>query len=83
VLPFLSMVDRRKNLHRNALRQPIPGPFPFLKNFIPYASLIEQMGVRREPLPAYAPGSAAAGAFGMLWDEIKQHTAQLGRWPTE
>jgi hypothetical protein len=71
VLPFLSMVDRRKNLHRLAVEQPPKEPFPFLRNYIPYASIVEQMGVRREPLPVFAPHSPAAEAFDLLWQEIK------------
>jgi hypothetical protein len=65
------MVDRRKTLHRNAIENPIRKPFQFMQNYIPYSSLIEQMGVRREPLPAFAPASHAAGSFGVLWNEIK------------
>jgi len=71
VLPFLSMVDRRKNLHRYAIENPVMKPFPFMQNYIPYSSLVEQMGVRREPIPAFAPSSPASGAFSVLWREIK------------
>ena len=77
VLPFLSMVDRRKNLHRYAIENPIQKPFRFMQNYIPYSSLIEQMGVRREPLPVFAPSSSAAGAFSVLWSEIKMQAGLL------
>lgn len=73
VLPFFSMVDRRKSLHRDAVEHRLMEPFPFLLNYVPYSSFVEQMGVRREPLPAFLPGSSAAGAFSTLWAEIKTH----------
>jgi cellulose biosynthesis protein BcsQ len=74
VLPFFSMVDRRKNLHKYALMNPPTEPFRFLQSSIPYSSLVEQMGVVRAPLPDFAPASPASGAFALLWDEIRQKT---------
>jgi len=70
VLPFASMVDRRKRLVRETvahLTADVPG---FLRTTIPNASVIEQMGVERAPVAAYAPGTAAATAFRDLWAEI-------------
>ena len=43
-----------------------------LHNPIPYLSVIEQMGLQREPVPAFAPKSAAAKAYQALWAEIQQ-----------
>lgn len=70
VCAFLSMVDRRKRLHRDAgwLRQ--ASPFPFLAAEIPYSVVVEEMGERRLPLPAYAPTSPPALAFEALWREV-------------
>lgn len=70
VLPFASMVDRRKRLQRDLvahLSSDIPG---FLPTAIPNASVIEQMGVERAPVAAFAPTSAAASAFRQLWVDI-------------
>lgn len=69
VLPFLSMVDRRKAMHREILErcQADPG---FLQTAIPAASVVEKMGVHRAPLAEYAPSSAAAQAFATLWREV-------------
>ena len=55
VLPFFCMVDRRKALHREVCDWVDTQPLGFLKTRIPYSSLVEQMGVRRAPLGAYAP----------------------------
>ena len=71
VLPFLSMVDGRKSLHRQVCQQAAALPFGFLASHVPYASEVEQMAVRRTPLPAYARSSRATRAFAALWDEIQ------------
>ncbi len=57
LLPFFSMVDRRKALHHEVIagtRVQFPG---MLKTEVPYWSEIERMTLRRAPLPAYAPRS--------------------------
>lgn len=69
VLSFLSMVDRRKRLHRETgwLRQ--ASPFPVLATEIPYSVWVEAMGLRRQPVAAYAPASPPGEAFAALWRE--------------
>ena len=70
LLPFFSMVDRRRNLHRDIMastRERYPAT---LATEVPYWSEIERMTERRAPLPAFAPGSAAARIFGALWAEV-------------
>lgn len=70
ILPFFTQVDRRKLLHRTILDNP---PFQgelLMKAWVPYASIVEKMGIRRAPLPAYARYSTAAQAYMSLWDEI-------------
>ena len=72
LLPFFSMVDRRKQLHRLIVDTPPRGLAPFLETHIPFASVIERMGVERDVLGHYAPSSPAARAFQALWAEIQQ-----------
>jgi cellulose biosynthesis protein BcsQ len=70
LLPFASMLDRRKRLQRDLvahLMSDVPG---FLQTAIPNASIIEQMGIARAPVAVFAPTSAAAAAFRELWAEI-------------
>jgi cellulose biosynthesis protein BcsQ len=72
VFAFFSMVDRRKKLHREMfalLPDQIGG---ILQSPIPFLSQIEQMGIYREPVPAFAPRSAAAKAYQALWAEIQE-----------
>jgi len=37
---------------------------------VPYMSEIERMSVRRAPIPAFAPKSAAAQIYSALWAEV-------------
>ena len=78
LLPFFSMVDVRRSLHRELIestRQQLP---MILKTEVPYWSEIERMSLRRAPLPAIAPSSEASQIYAALWEEIE---ARMGRWP--
>jgi cellulose biosynthesis protein BcsQ len=67
VLAFFSMVDRRKRLHRELTETMtgVAGPA------IPSASVVELMGLRREPVVVTQPRHPAARAYGALWDELQ------------
>jgi len=75
VLPFFCMVDRRKALHRRICASTDETPLPFLEARIPYASVVEQMSVRRAPLATFAAASQAARAYADLWVEITSRLA--------
>lgn len=71
LLPFFSMVDRRKTLHAEVIattRREFP---EILATEIPYWSEIERMSERRAPLCAYAPHSPAGLIYASLWQEIR------------
>jgi len=75
ILPFFSMVDRRRSLHEEAIegaRAEFPG---ILKTEVPYWSDIERMTVRRAPLPSFAPSSPAALVYEALWQETVKRLA--------
>jgi chromosome partitioning protein len=79
LLPFFSMVDRRKSLHVEVIagtREHFP---ELLATEVPYWSEIERMSLRRAPLPAYAPRSAAGQIYSALWREIE---ARMGQRPS-
>lgn len=70
LMPFFSMVDRRKKLHLESIgdgQSRIPG---LLRTCIPYLSIIENMGIHRAPVGAFAPRSDAAAIFDVLWTEV-------------
>lgn len=71
VLPFMSMVDQRKMLHRQMCEALTRSSYDFLSAIIPYSSLVEQMGIRQAPLPVYAPSSPVARSYESLWDEVE------------
>ncbi len=72
LLPFFSMVDLRKKLHREVVES-LRKDFPHMLNTqIPYASDIEQMGLHCAPLPHYATNSRSAIAFLEIWNEINR-----------
>ncbi len=70
IIPFFSMVDRRKSLHRQTINEKSSEDL-FCKSWIPTRSIIEKMGLHRAPLPSFSPGSKAVGEYKALWEEIK------------
>ncbi|RLK48312.1 cellulose biosynthesis protein BcsQ [Alkalispirillum mobile] len=77
LLPFWSMADRRRSLHRQLLERPPLNMKRLLGPAIPYSTQVEQMGVHRQPLPAFAPSSPAARAYEALWAEVRDHLKGL------
>ena len=70
LLPFFSMIDRRRNLHKELADQ-LRAEFPMiLQTEVPYGAAFEQIAVRRAPLETFAPASAAAQTYRALWHEI-------------
>ena len=70
VLPFASIVDRRKKLQREIADALATKTCGFLPTVIPNASALEQMGVEQAPIATYAPNSPAAIAFRHLWSDV-------------
>ncbi len=69
---FFSMVDGRKKVHHDLMTD-IAGNFQgVLPVIIPYLSLIEKMGIYREPVAAFAPKSPATRAYGDLWHKLEE-----------
>jgi chromosome partitioning protein len=78
VIPLLSMVDRRRALHRD-LVQTLTKEWPaLLSSTIPTAAVIERMGSERAPVGVFAPRSAAAAAYRAVWSELSDRL-----WPAE
>ena len=67
LLPFFSMTDSRRRLHRDALEAWSHSHDGAPPVSIPATSLAEQMAVRRAPLPAFAPRVRAARSYEELW----------------
>lgn len=69
LFPVHTMVDRRRRLHAAALARHPGWPT------VPMASAIEAMAAHRAPVAAFAPRSAAAGAFDALWQAVEHRLA--------
>ncbi len=72
ILAFFSMIDRRKRLHREISQQLPAQRDDVAAAAIPSLTLIEQMSVRRTPVAAFAPRSAAARRYEELWQEARE-----------
>ncbi len=66
ILPVLSMLDLRRGLHREVRAAQPEWPS------VPYASVVEQGAVQRQPVGVLSPKSAAAQAFAGLWSAIER-----------
>jgi cellulose biosynthesis protein BcsQ len=75
IFPFLCMVDRRKSLHKRICASSQDHHPEMLETVIPYSSLVEQMGLRRAPLPEFAPSAEPTRAYEDLWSEIVNRIA--------
>ena len=77
-LPFFSMVDSRKRMHRDVMDAFNAERPEMLRSAVPFAADVERMGLRRAPLEEFAPRGPAATAFRELWAEIRERL-QLAR----
>ena len=64
------MVDRRKRLHQEIIKDLQAERVDVAATPIPSLSLIERMSVERAPVTAFAPRSVAARAYRDLWTEL-------------
>lgn len=76
LIAFFSMVDLRKNLHKQILQNP-PKLIKTFRTSIPYASEVELMGVHRQPVNVFAKHSRSAQAYLDLWSELKNEIQLL------
>jgi cellulose biosynthesis protein BcsQ len=66
LLGFFSMVDRRKRLHREIVDTLPATRTDLAETAIPALSEIEQMSLRRQPVPHFAPRGVAARKYEAL-----------------
>ena len=70
VLPFFSMFDRRKRLHRELIQDLCLAHPDILRSAVPSASAVERMGAHQAPVAAFDRRSPANLAYAELWDEV-------------
>ncbi len=72
LLPFFSMVQNSKKLHKET-RDKLHNKYKkILTQSIPFSTDIEKMGIHRAPVLTYAGSSPAAKAYENLWNEIQR-----------
>jgi cellulose biosynthesis protein BcsQ len=70
LIPFFSMADRRKKMHRDIMEHLLEQHPQILMTAIPYVSDIERMGLERMPLGGYISKSRSTQAYDELWQEV-------------
>jgi chromosome partitioning protein len=83
LLPFFSMVDRRRKLHCELVDEFSKQHPDALRAEIPYASVVEQMSVHQAPLATYARWTDAAESYERLWREIRERLQPAAQAPAE
>lgn len=83
LVPFFSMVQLQKTLHKNTMtvmRQRYPA---FLETYIPFSTDIEKMGEHEAPVDTYARSRPANRAYLALWKELipilRKGKGQIGK----
>jgi chromosome partitioning protein len=68
---FLSMVDRRKTIHRELADRLPRESAHVLDVVVPASTVVERMGVERAPVAVFAPRTAPALAYRDLWAGVR------------
>jgi cellulose biosynthesis protein BcsQ len=76
VLPFFSMVDRRKRLHRELIEDLCLAHPGILRAAVPSAAAVERMGAHQAPVAAFDRRSPAVAAYAELWEEVLARLAR-------
>ena len=71
VMAFLSMVDRRKQSHRELAERLPRERDTVVPEAIPNLAVIERMARERAPVPAFAPRNPATAAYEGLWARLR------------
>jgi len=76
VIPFFSMVEVRKSVHQNMMKE-LARKIPNLcYSFIPFLADVEKMGIHRKPLVDFIPNSKASASYTALWQEVVEKTSK-------
>ena len=70
IVPFFSMVQARKSLHKATMDDMKARVKFFLDTTIPYSTVIEKMGQHRAPVDLFARSTPANAAYVRLWAEL-------------
>jgi chromosome partitioning protein len=71
LLPFFSMVQNGKNLHRDTMVRLQKEYKRLLQSYIPFSAEVEKMGIHRAPLMTFAGKDQASASYQALWNEVE------------
>lgn len=72
LLPFFSMVQLSKNLHKETMVTLRKNYKNLLKSYVPFSTDIERMGVHRAPVMTYAAKGTASNSYVNIWKDIEK-----------
>ena len=72
LIPFFSMVQQQKKLHRETIKRIRKQYRGVLSGEIPFSSDIEKMGIHRAPVASFARNRPAAKAYRSLWGAVEK-----------
>ncbi len=70
VVPFFSMVQQAKNMHKETMTRMREQHAGFLGAVVPFTTDVEKMGIQCAPVLTYAKSSVAADLYQELWREL-------------
>ncbi len=72
IIPFFSMVQQSKKLHKETMAALQKDYKSLLKDYIPFSSDVEKMGVHRAPVLTFAGKDHASVAYRTIWSDIEK-----------
>ncbi|HEY9593649.1 MAG TPA: AAA family ATPase [Spirochaetia bacterium] len=79
LLPFFSMVEKRKKSHRDAIAAFSARETRVCRTTIPSSAVIERSAATRRPPAHFRPSSAEGVAYSALWSEVRDAAAVAAR----
>lgn len=70
LIPYFNMVQKQRNMHKTTTTRMRATYSQILPTEIPFSADIENMGVNRAPILAYAANKPASQAYYALWQEF-------------
>lgn len=71
IVPFFTLVDRRRNMHKETIAAFRESKRKLMRSFIPQSAILERMGVQQAPVHTFSPYSKSSMSYRNLWQELK------------
>ncbi|MFT5701950.1 MAG: chromosome partitioning protein [Desulforhopalus sp.] len=74
LMPFFSMVQVSKKLHKESMLTLRKKYKNLLKPYVPFSTEIERMGVHRAPVTTYASKTSMGNVYAEMWKDVEVKT---------